>query len=77
MKVLLNVIYVVMGIVAILFALVNRESIITLVAGIGCFVFSVRQLYVNANEKSYAYQDSEIMIKALEERVNAVNRWDQ
>ena len=42
-----------------------------------CFVLGVRQLYVSVDEKGYAYQDSEIMIKVLEERVNAVNRWDE
>lgn len=42
-----------------------------------CGAFYARQLYAGRNGKNNARQDSEIMIKVLEERVNAVNRWDE
>jgi len=75
-KMICNLVYVIMSLLAIAFAIIKAESFTTLIA-IGCLVLSVRLLYVSVNEKGYSYQDSEILIKVLEERVKAVNRWDE
>ena len=41
-----------------------------------CLVFFVAQLFVYSKENNNAVKDSETLINVLEERVNAVNRWD-
>ncbi len=75
-KMIFNIIYLIMSLLASIFAVANTKPAIALITCVVCFVLGVRQLYVSVDEKGYAYQDSEIMIKVLEERVNAVNRWD-
>ena len=72
-----NLLYVVMSLVAIGSAIIKAESTLVLIACIVCLVMSVHHLYVSANEKGYSYRDSEILINVLEERVKAVNRWDE
>ena len=71
------ILYMIMGIFAIVTAIANRESALTVILCIAGFAFLIRRLYIIVSEKNHAYQDSEIMIKVLEERVNAVNRWDE
>ena len=76
-KMIFNLFYVIMSLLAIALAITKAESFITLLVCIGCLVISVRRLYVGSHEKGYSYQDSEILIQVLEERVKAVNRWDE
>ena len=77
LQMIFNIIYLIMAVFAIAFAIIKAESFITLLVCIACLVISVRQLYVGSQEKGYFYQDSEILIQVLEERVKAVNRWDE
>ena len=76
-KMIFNLFYVIMSLVAIGSAIIKAESTLVLIACIVCLVMSVHHLYVSANEKGYSYRDSEILINVLEERVKAVNRWDE
>ena len=39
--------------------------------------FLIFQLFITGNEKPNASKDSEILIKELEKRVDAVNQWDK
>ena len=77
MKVIYVMLYMIMGVFAIVTAIANRESTLTVILCIAGFVFLIRQMYIVVNEKSHAWQDSEVMINVLKERVNAVNRWDE
>lgn len=72
-----NVIAFVFYLIMSIFAIVYAKTSVALIVAIVCAVSFVRQLYASANGKNYAYQDSETLIKVLEERVNAVNRWDE
>lgn len=72
-----NVIAWVFYLIMAIFAIVNAKTSMALIVAIVCGVFYARQLYASRNGKNNAWQDSEIMIKVLEERVNAVNRWDE
>lgn len=76
-KMIFNLFYVIMSLLGIAFAITKAESFITLLVCIGCLVISVRHLYVGSQEKAYSYQDSEVLIQILEERVKAVNRWEE
>ncbi len=77
MKVIYVMLYMIMGVFAIAAAIANRESALTVILCVAGLVFLVRRLYIVVNEKSHAWQDSEVMINVLKERVNAVNRWDE
>ena len=54
--------------------LVKTFSTLGLILCVGFFVF---RLLNTANEKQSAPKDSEIMVKELEKRVEAVNHWDK
>lgn len=77
LKVSFTALFVIVFFIAIIVAIAKAESTMRIIGCLIGFVLMVRQLYINANEKSCAYQDSQIMIKILEERVNAVNHWDK
>lgn len=76
-KVVYAILYMIIGIYALVSAIANRESVLAVIICIAFVVFFIRRIYVMMKEKKHAWQDSEIMIKVLEERVNAVNRWDE
>ena len=65
------------AIVAIIFAIIaaNKTApLIVLVFGLAFFVF---QLFTTSKEEENSPKDSEILIKELEKRVEAVNLWDK
>ena len=72
-----NVIVWVLDLIMVIFAIVYAKTTMVLILAAVCGVFYARQLYASRNGKINALQDSEILIKVLEERVNAVNRWDE
>lgn len=72
-----NVIVWVFYLIMAIFAVVYAKTTMALILAVVCGAFYARQLHASRNEKNNARQDSEIMIKVLEERVNAVNRWDE
>ncbi|MBQ7328732.1 MAG: hypothetical protein IJX01_02350 [Oscillospiraceae bacterium] len=72
-----NVIVWVFYLIMAIFAVVYAKTTMALILAVVCGAFYARQLYAGRNGKNNARQDSEIMIKVLEERVKAVNRWDE
>lgn len=67
----------IVAIAGIISAVVQKNKTISLLLLILCLVYVASRLFVNAKEKSNAPKDSEIMIKELENRINAVNQWDK
>lgn len=76
-KVVYAILYIIIGIFAIVTAVANSASALAVIICIAFVALFIHRMHIIVNEKSHAVQDSEIMIKVLEERVNAVNRWDE
>lgn len=76
LKLIFLAIDIIMIILAIIFAISvdKKVSIIVLVLGLVFFVF---QLFTTIKEKNNSPKDSEILIKELEKRVEAVNLWEK
>ena len=72
---ILKIFSIMMDIVVGIFAIILRGTY-SLAVLLFCLVFFVAQLFVYSKENDNAFKDSEILINELEERVNAVNRWD-
>lgn len=77
---ILKLIFLAIDIIIIIFAIIfainvdKTASLIVLVIGLVFFVF---QLFITAKEEKNSPKDSEILIKELEKRVDAVNLWEK
>lgn len=76
-KVVYAMLYMTIGIFAIISAVANSASALAVIICIAFVALFIHRMYIIVNEKSHAWQDSEVMINVLKERVNAVNRWDE
>ncbi|MBR6743138.1 MAG: hypothetical protein IKL94_01425 [Clostridia bacterium] len=71
------VIYLLIGVLAIVFAIASKNEIYYLpILLFGVLLFGYN-LLVNTKEETNSPKDSEILIKELEKRVEAVNLWDK
>jgi len=71
------VIYLLIGVLAIVFAIASKNEIYYLpILLLGVLLFGYN-LLVNTKEETNSPKDSEILIKELEKRVEAVNLWDK
>lgn len=75
-KMVYAMLYMIIGIFAIVSAVANSASALAVIICIAFVALFIHRMYIIVNEKSHAWQDSEVMINVLKERVNAVNRWD-
>lgn len=66
-----------MAILAIILAVANQDKTASLIILILCLAFFTSYLVNTAKDKRNSPKDSEIMIKELEKRVEAVNLWDK
>ena len=71
------VIYLLIGVLAIVFAIASKNEIYYLpILLFGVLLFGYN-LLINTKEETNSPKDSEILIKELEKRVEAVNLWDK
>jgi len=77
MKIISSVILIVMSILAIILGVAGIDKTVSPILLIICFIFCVSKVFCVGNEQQNSPNDSEIMIKELEKRVKAVNRWDE
>lgn len=71
------IIYLLIGVLAIVFAIASKNKIYYLpILLLGVLLFGYK-LLVNTKEETNSPKDSEILIKELEKRVEAVNLWDK
>lgn len=68
---------IIMAIVGILLAVVTKEKISSLLLLAFSFAFFFYQMLALPSDKNYSHQDSEILVKELKKRVDAVNEWDK
>ena len=73
----LKLIIVTMNFIIAIFAIVIANKTVSPIILFLCLLFLVFQLYTVAKEKNNSPKDSEILIKDLEKRINAVNQWDK
>lgn len=71
------VIYLLFGVLAIVFAIADKNKIYYLPVLLICVLLFGYKLLVNTKEEKNSSNDSEILIKELEKRVEAVNLWDK
>lgn len=62
---------------AILFTVAHTEHTMYAVVLILCLAVFTCKLFYNSKEEKNAPNDSEVLVKELEKRVNAVNLWDK
>ena len=70
-------IFLTMNIIIAIFAIVSADKTASPIILLLCLAFFVFVLYNASNEKNNSPTDSEILIKELEKRINAVNLWDK
>lgn len=73
----LKFISLIMLIIAIVLAVANVDKTVSPIVLVFCLLFFVFQLFNIAKEQKNSPKDSEIMIKELQKRVEAVNLWDK
>ena len=66
-----------MAIIAVVLAVANVDKTISPIVLVFCLLFFVFQLFNSAKEQNNSPKDSEIMIKELQKRVEAINLWDK
>ena len=66
-----------MVILTIVLAVANVDKTVSPIIFVLCLAFYIYYLFNSAKEKKNAPRDSEIMIKELQKRVEAVNLWDK
>ena len=66
-----------MAIIAIILAVANVDKTVSPIILVFCLLFFVFQLLNNAKEEKNSPEDSEIMVKEFQKRVEAVNLWDK
>ena len=64
-----------MAIITIILAVANVDKTVSPIILVFCLLFFVFQLLNNAKEEKNSPEDSEIMVKELQKRVEAVNLW--
>ena len=77
LKLIFLTISIIAAIFSIMFAIINVDKMASLIVLFLCLVLFVFQLFTTAKEKNNSPKDSEILIKELEKRVDAVNLWDK
>jgi len=77
LKLIFLTISIIAAIFSIMFAIINVDITASLIVLFLCLVFFVFQLFTTAKEKNNSPKDSEILIKELKKRVDAVNLWDK
>ncbi len=77
LKVTYLMMLIVMAILAIVLAVTDVDKTVSPIILVLCLVFFVFQLFNTAKDKRNSPEDSEIMIKELQKRVEAVNLWDK
>ena len=77
MKIISLVILIAMSILAVILSVAGIDKTVSPIILIVCLIFFVSHLYGVVNEQQNSHNDSEIMIKELHRRVEAVNRWDE
>ena len=77
LKIISLIMLIAMSVFAILSAIADFGKKTPYIILVLCYAFSVFQLINTLKEKKNAPRDSEIMIKELEKRVEAVNLWDK
>lgn len=73
----IKLIFLTMNIIIAIFAIVSADKTASPIILLLCLAFFVFMLYNASNEKNNSPTDSEILIKELEKRINAVNLWDK
>ncbi len=77
LKIISLVLLTVMSVFAILFAIADSSQKVPYIIFVLCCAFSIFQLINTLKEKKNAPRDSEIMVRELKNRVDAVNLWDK
>lgn len=77
LKLIFLVIDIISAILAIAWTILNEVKIHVLIFLGLCLAFFVYKLFTASNEKRSSPDDSKIIIKELEKRVEAVNLWDR
>jgi len=77
LKMVAYAINILFAVLAIITAIMNEEKMISFIILAFCLALFFYFLFSATKEKANAPKDSEILINALEERVNAVNQWDK
>ena len=77
LKFIYFIMLIVMAIIAIVLAVANVDKTVSPIVLVFCLLFFVFQLFNIAKEQKNSPKDSEIMIKELQKRVEAVNLWDK
>lgn len=67
----------ILDIIIAILAIVFSQGIFALVIMLFCFAFLAYELSIIEKEKRNSPKDSEILIKELEKRIDAVNKWDK
>ena len=70
-------IYLLMAVFAIVFTIISKAEIYYLPILICSLIFFGIKLFASTKEEKASPADSEILIKELEKRVEAVNKWDK
>ena len=77
LKMIFITIDIILAIVAIVFAVMAADKTVSTIVLFLCLAAFVFKLFNSTKEKSNSPKDSEILIKELEKRVEAVNLWDK
>ena len=70
-------VYIVLYIVGIVMAVDSNIELYNILGLVAILSILIYNLFVSSNEKAKSKQDSDILIKALESKIEAVNRWDE
>lgn len=77
MKIIYVLILIAFCILGILLLGSSENKMFTAVAFIICIIYCISDLYRIGDEQRDSPKDSEIMVKELEKRVEAINKWDK
>lgn len=77
LKMISLIMLIAMAILAIVLAVTEVDKTVSPIVLVFCLLFFVFQLFNNANEQKNSPNDSEVMIKELQKRVETVNQWDK
>ena len=76
-KLVLLAVDVIAAIFAVVFAVTGADKTVPLIASVLCLLFFALVFFYNTKEKGNAPNDSEILVRELEKRIEAVNLWDK
>lgn len=77
LKLILLAIDIIVVVFAIIFAIKSADKTASLIVFVLGLVFFISQLFTSTQEGKNSPNDSEILVKELEKRVDAVNLWDK